>query len=194
MKTILNDSIKIVMYLIFGLLLIMSSYIIISNILHYQSLASEVIVSEVDNDYLEYKNNINLIEEIIQKDTSNSKIVSSLSMALDSMKRKGVFRLIPKSKLNSKDIYELNDYFMEELINDNWISHIKEFEISNKYQDMVMILVNNSKYLNKVLTKNSSSFHLGSSIEDDYHYLLNNYLVYSKVILNICNELGGKSG
>ena len=196
MKTIFNEYYKIVMYVLFGILLVMSSYLIILNINHYHSLLDTTVVSEADNDYLVYKKNVNLIEETINKlNESNEKEI--LSKVLDKMKLDGVYRLIPKTKLIYKDLYSLNDYFIEELINNSWISNVKKIENSNKHQDTIMLLVNNSNYLNSVFINNSlilTDNGLDNKIEDNYHFILSNYLTYSKVILSICNELGGFSG
>lgn len=190
MKTIFNDVIKIVLYLILGMLLVMSSYIIILNINHYNSLSSSVVVSEADNDYLKYKENIKSLEEINNLD-------SKLTKVLDIMKKDGVYRLIPKTKLTYKDLYVLNDYFINELINNGWVSIIQDYSISNKYQETITLLVNNSNYLNAIFNNNSLSLFdskLNNSIEDNYHFILSNYLTYSKLVLSIGNELGGSSG
>ena len=113
------------------------------------------------------------------------------------MKQDGVYRLIPNTKLSYNDLYKLNDYFIEELINNGWLSNIMELNESKKYQDMITILIKNSKYLNSVFTNNSLTMYdsgLDIKIEDNYHFILSNYLMYSNVILNICNEVGGTSG
>ena len=194
MKTIFNDYIKIVIYLICGILVVMSSYIIILNVNHYNSLLASTVVSEIDNDYLKYKDNIELIEEFVNNSNNSN---GKLTKVLEIMKKDGVYRLIPKTKLNYKNLYNLNDYFMEELINNGWVSNLKSLDESNKYQDTITLLVNNSKYLNDVLTNNSFTLYdsnLDNSIEDNYHFILSNYRMYANVILNICNELGGTSG
>lgn len=195
MKTSFSDYLKIVMYVIFGILLVISSYIIIININHYKSLSVNTTVSEIDNDYALYKENVKSIETFISNNKNlDNKTYLSIVKVLDTLKRSGVYRLIPKMKLNGEDLYELNDYFMEELINNCWISNLKELDINNKYQDTIMLLVNNSKYLNAIFINNSLTFYdnkLDNRIEDNYHFLLSNYLMYSKVILSICNGLGG---
>lgn len=190
MKTIFSDYLKIVIYFITGILLIISSYTIIINIKHYQSLSSIVVVSEIDNDYIKFKENVGLIEK-------SKGLNARLASALEIMKQDGVYRLIPNTKLSYNDLYKLNDYFIEELINNGWLSNIMELNESKKYQDMITILIKNSKYLNSVFTNNSLTMYdssLDIKIEDNYHFILSNYLMYSNVILNICNEVGGTSG
>ncbi len=194
MKTIFNEYIKIVLYLLIGLLLVMASYVIVINVNHYSSLLDNVTVSEADNDYKVYKANVILLEEKINK-LNNHK--NSFEQVLNIMKKDGVFRLIPRTRLSYKDLYRLNDYFVEELVNNSWISGIQELDKDNKYQDIMMMLVNNANYLNSVFTNNSLVLYdrtLDSKIEDNYQFILRNYMMYSKVILNLCNELGGHDG
>ncbi len=189
------DYFKMVIYLILGILFVISSYTIIINIRHYKSLSSTIVVSEADNDYSEYKKNINLIEEVIDNYANKDNLVYiNLTKALDSMKKDGVFRLIPKSKLQYQNLYLLNDYFMEELINNIWVKNFEIMENSKKYQNIISLLANNSKYLNSVFTSNSLTLYdskLDNKIDDNYHFILNNYLMYSNVILDISQELGG---
>ena len=190
MKSGFNECLKIVMETIFGILLVIASYNIILNIRHYKSLSSTVMVSEIDKDYSKYKNNVDLIEE-------KAKLSSSLTKTVEILKKDGVFRLVPKTKLSYKDLYNLNDYFIEELINNNWVGNISKLKVSEKYQDIISLLINNSNYLNSVFNNNSlllSDNSLDNKIEDNYHAILSNYLMYSNVIINICNDLGGENG
>ena len=197
MKAVLNNYLKIAMYTIFGILFAMSAYVIILNVCHYRSLKDTVIVSEADNDYSKYKDNITLIEEKLNNYSKEGKLYTSLSKSVDVMKKNGVFRLVPKTELNYTKLYELNDYFLEELINNNWLVNIKELDISHKYQDTINLLSKNSVYLNSILTNNSLILYdnsLDTRIEDNYHFILSNYKAYSNIILDMCNELGGENG
>lgn len=189
-----GEYLKIIMYFIFGITIVMASYLIVLNIHHYKSLSQNVIVSEIDNDYSKYKENIVLIEEKINNYKNTNDVYPSLSKSLTTMKKGGVFRLVPKTKLSYKDLYDLNDFFMEEIINNNWVRDIKELEISTNYQEIINMLVNNSKYINSVFTSNGLTLYddsLDNKISDNYHFILKNYLMYSNVILSMCNELGG---
>lgn len=194
MKTIALDYMRIVMYTIFGIIFAMASYVIIINIHHYRSLNSTVTVSELDSDYSKYKENILQIEKSLNKESSE---YLSLTKVLTTLKQDGVYRLIPNAKLSYQDLYRLNDYFMEELINNNWIAHLQELKISNNYQNTIDILVNNAKYLNNVFTGNSIILYdssLDNKIEDNYHFILSNYRIYSNVILSMCKESGDING
>ena len=198
MKSLVRDYIKVIMYTIISILFAMSTYIIIINIHHYNSLSGSINVSDLDSNYNSYKNNINSIEDILEKysDKSN-KTYLSFSKTINNMKKGGVFRLVPKTELSYKDLYELNDYFIEELINNSWVHILKDLEISNKYQNTIDLLISNSKYINSVFNGNSLVLYdsnLDNKISDNYHFILNNYLMYSNVILDMCSELGGLNG
>ena len=197
MKPIIGEYLKVVIYTIFAILFAMSVYIIMINIHHYKSLKGDIIVSELYNSYSKYKNNVTLIEEKINLFKDNNELYLALSKNLNNMKNGGVFRLIPKTKLNYKDLYELNDYFMEELINNSWVYNLKTYDKDNRYQDTINFLVNNSNYLNNTFISNSLILYdssLDNKVVDNYHFILNNYYMYSKVVLDMCNELGGVNG
>ena len=198
MKGVLNNYLKAIMYTFFGILLAVSTYIIIFNIHNYLGLSSSVKVSEIDSDYSKYKDNVNLIEEKIKNHHEiDDKLYLALSKVVNNLKKNGVFRLVPNTELKYQDLYELNDYFLEELINNGWIHNLKELDVSKKYQDTITILTKNSIYLESVFANNSLILYddgLDNKVEDDYHYILNNYLMYSNVILHICDELGGING
>ncbi len=197
MKTHFDEYLKIIMYTIFGILFAMSIYLIVLNIHHSNSLTSIVNVSDLDNDYVKYKDNVTIIEEKLAKNVNASALYKALSKAVKNMKNGGVFRLVPKTKLSYKDLYEINDYFMEELINNSWVHNIKELDNSLKYQEIISMLVNNSNYINRVFTNNSLTLYdsnLTNSVEDNYHFIINNYLMYSNVILSLCDEIGGANG
>lgn len=192
----MKNNLKIVIYIISSILLIISSYTIILNIKHFNSLTDYIVVSEADMDYQNYKENVKTIENKLKNYKDNSAYLP-LIKALDGMKRDGVYRLMPRLTLNSKDLYELNDYFMEELINNCWVSNIHVMGIGEKYQDVIMLLVNNSNYMNHILTNNSLILYddkINDKEEDNYHFILKNYVMYSSIILNITNDIGGENG
>ena len=104
--------------------------------------------------------------------------------------------MIPNTKIGYRDLYNLNEYFIEELINNGWVSNIRKHDISNKYQDEVDFIINNSNYINSVFVNNGLLLYDDNNshkIVDDYHLILNNYTMYSSIILNIYNSIGGNS-
>jgi hypothetical protein len=192
----MKNNLKLVIYIISSILLIISSYTIILNVKHVSDLTDSITVSEADIDYQKYKENVKTIEGKLQ-DYKNTDAYLPLVKVLDGMKRNGVYRLIPKEKIKSIDLYELNDYFMEELINNCWVSNIQIMGLGEKYQDVIMLLVNNTNYMNSILTNNSlilSDDKTNSKEEDNYHFILKNYVMYSNIILSITDDIGGNNG
>jgi len=195
MKSLFGEYYKIILYTILGLMIIMSSYIIILNIHHYHAISLEVAVSDIDSEYKSYIDNVLKIEDNIDK-VKDSDLVLGLNKTIDIMKNSGVFRLIPKTKLSYRDLYELNDYFLEKLVNDGWVKYIKPHYLNTNYDDDINILINNAKYLNKTLNDNGLIMYdvkNDRKIIDEYHFILKNYEMFSKVILNISN-IGGDNG
>ncbi len=195
MKSFFGEYYKVVMYTIFGLMIVLSCYTIIINIHHYHSLKDTVSVSELDSNYKIYKNNVTLIEESVDK-ISDKDIKTSFNNIVAILKKDGVFRLVPNRKLEYHDLYNLNDYFIEELINEIWVSNINKLDISKEYQEEINLLINNSGYMNSYLIKNGLLLYddrNSQKIIDDYHFILNNYSMFSSIILKISNSLGGNS-
>ena len=187
MKTLFDEYQNIIMYIVFGLILVMSSYTIILNVHHYKALNSNIVVSELDSDYIKYKDNLNKIEELI-KSKENIEGYQELNKALVLLKKDGVFRLLPKTKIGYSDLYNLNNYYIDELINNSWVSNIKNLKISEKYNDIINYTINSSRYLNEYLSKNGLVLYDNSNankILNDYHILLSNYRMFSDVFYNI---------
>ncbi len=188
MKRAFDEYVKIILYTIFGLILIMSSYIIIINIHHYKALSSTVVVSEVDSDYTKYKKTVNDIENVLSNYSKNNSLYPSLYSTFNVLKNGGVFRLIPNSKLNYHDLYELNDYFINKIINECWVSKLKSFNKNSNIQRVVDVLINNSKNLNNHFLDNGLTLYDSyneNKIIDDYTSILKNYVIFSEVILSI---------
>lgn len=197
MKSLFGECYKILMYTIFGLMIVLSSYTIILNVHHYKSLNNNVVVSDIDIGYKKFMNNVTSLEDnLSQINTSSDDIYVSLRNVLTVLKKDGLFRMVPNSKIGYRDLYNLNEYFIEELINNGWVSNIRKHDISNDYIDEIDLLINNSNYINSIFINNGLLLYDDNNshrIVDDYHLILNNYTMYSSIILNISNSLGGNS-
>lgn len=195
MKSLFGEYKKILMYTIFGLIIILSSYTIILNVHHYKSLNNYAVVSEIDLNYTKYMNNVIEFEEAVNKvGVTNKDLFLSLNNVLSILKKDGVFRLVPNTKLKYQDLYQLNNYFIEELINNGWVANIKKLDINEKYKNQIDFLVNNAKYLNNSFSKNGLILYDdidSHKIVDDYNLILNNYAMYSSIILEL---IGGYDG
>ena len=115
MKSLIDEYYKVVLYTIFGLMIVMASYCIILNVHHYNAISSEVTVSDIDSDYKDYINNVNKIEDKVSK-LADSELLRNIKSTVEVMKKSGVFRLMPKTKLSYHDLYDLNGFFIEKLI------------------------------------------------------------------------------
>ena len=193
MKSLFDEYYKVVMYTIFGLMIVMSSYCIILNVHRYKAVNEKIVVSDIDIDYKEYVDNINKIEDKLSN-IKDEIVVNAISKTLNSMKQSGVFRLVPKTKLGYHDLYDLNEFFIEKLINEGWVIYLKPLNLDEIYTNTFNMLISNANYINSVLGDNGVVIYESkneSKIIDDYHYILGNYVLYSKALLNICDSIGG---
>lgn len=197
MKSSLKKYIDISICLLSGILLIMGSYIILINIYHASFINQKIYVREIDNDYKEFNENISKIENMLseQKVYKNKEKILKV---LELMKSGGIYKLLPGDVLKVSDLYDLNNYFIDVLINEGWISNLKLNEginthINNEYMSL---LIKDANYLNKELLDNSN-YHYdfkNNEIRDimleEYHFILKNYKNYSSFILNLCSKNG----
>ena len=196
MKDFIGEYSKMIMYTIFGLLLIIASYSIILNIYHMKSLSLDVFVSEIDTNYINLKNNINRIDNILDhyQENNDNTLYLTINYVMTSLKNDGVFRLMPNSKISYQELYSLNDYFMETLINNCWVSHLKQINKDSSLEEMVKLLINDTNYMRTILVNNSltlSEARGNDLINNDYQFILKNYERFSYVVLEISKTLGG---
>lgn len=198
MKAFLDDYLKTIMYTVCGILLVLGSYNILININHYSFINKKIVVSDLDNSYKSFKSNILEIEENLssfQGDKSNILYVKTKN-TLNVLKKDGVYQLLPGSTIGYKELYNLNMYYLDVVINTGWISNLKDVVNNSDYNEMVNHLVNDANYVHKELL-NNSNFHydvknnpVRNGINDEYNFILSNYQSFSKIILNISKRLG----
>ena len=121
---------------------------LIINVHHQKTLNDYVVVSDLDNNYIKYMNNVTKIEEMVGSIGNSSEFYLPFSNVTSILKKDGVFRLIPNKELKYLDLYNLNNYFIEELINNGWIQNIKNLSSSKKYFSEVDFLISNANYMN----------------------------------------------
>ena len=125
---------------------------------------------------------------VLPKNKLSNKNIASLKRTLDVLKDGGVFRLIPNTKLTYYDLYNLNDYFINDIINNCWVLGLKEVNKNKTNEEIINVLINNSNYLNNHFTNNGLTLYDSYSennIQNDYKLILNNYLAFSKVVLSL---------
>jgi len=196
MKSFIKEYLEVAMYTICGILIIIGSYNIIINIHHSNYLNEKIVVREIDYNYQEYKKNVLKLESLLSKTNSRTKLYYALNNALEVLKEKGAYRLLPGDILGYNDVYNLNDYFLDKVINESWVSSIKNFDLETLDNDYVNVLINNANYVNKELL-NNSNFHydvknndIRNSLGEEYSLVLSNYKNYSLLLINLCERLG----
>ena len=183
MKKIFNSYVDIIFYTICGVLVILSSYLILVNINHYVFIDKEVLVSSSDSDLEKLKENINKLEEI---DNENIKSV------IMHLKKDGAYKLLPGDKLSYIDLYNLNLYFLDTVINECWVRKLALLDEynTNYNNEFIDNLIINAKHLDKELL-NNSNYHYNynnntiDEINEEYHLILNNYNKFSVFLLEI---------
>lgn len=186
MKRVNDEYFKKIICVVFGLVFIISMYFIIINIRHYKALLQKVTVSEADANYISFKENISYIEDKLNHYSNSNG--TSLKRTLNVLKNGGVFRLLSHTKLSYFDLYNLNDYFMNNVINDCWISDLKGLNNSKTNDQIINVLINNSTYLENHFIDNGLTLYDSyseNSIQNDYEMILNNYLSFSNVLISI---------
>lgn len=197
MKFSLKEYLNILVYSISGVILVLGVYNIIINVNHALFIDKKIIVREIDNDFKTFKDNVLEIEKLLKSGKIKNNEIE-ISQILSLLKKDGVYRLLPGDELKYGDLYKLNNFFIESLINDGWIKNLKQDErINNKYNNNYMdVLINNANYLNKELVNNSNYHYdvknneLRDVLMEEYLFILKNYKGYSLFILELCNEGG----
>ncbi len=196
MKNFLKEYTNIIIYSISGVMLVLGSYNILINVNHASFINRKIVVRDIDNDFKIFKDNVLQIENLLLN--GNIKNDKAISKTLSLLKKDGVYRLLPSDELNYGDLYKLNNYFLENIINEGWISSLKQnSDINNKLNnEYVDILIKNANYLNKELL-NNSNYHYdvkNNEVRDvmmeEYLFILENYKSFSSFVLELCNEDG----
>ena len=191
MKSFLNNYRNVLMSVISGILLILGSYTLIINLNHASYLDQKVIVRDEDSSFRKFKENVLKLENKINEEND-----SFLQVTVSLLKKSGIYKLLPGDKLGYRDLFELNNYFIEELFNNSWVSNLKQNNnFNSKYDvDYMNILIKNANYLNKELLNNSNYHYdvknndIRDVIVEEYLYILDNYYNYTVFILNNLEE------
>ena len=197
MKAFLKEYTNILIYSITGVMLVLGTYSILINVNHASFISNKIVVREIDNDFKVFKDNVLQIENLLLKGKvkKNDRLISK---TLSLLKKDGVYRLLPGDVLKYSDLYNLNNYFIDSIINDGWISTLKQSsDISNNFNnEFVDDLIKNANYLNKELLNNSNYHYdvknneVRDVLMEEYLFILENYKSFSSLVLELCNEYG----
>lgn len=197
MRELKDKDQKLIISFVCVLIFTLSFYCFITNYKHFISLNRKITVSEIDNSYRSYKNNIINIENNLNN-CNNKKTALYIQLAdlLSVLKKDGVFRLIPGDKLGYEDLFKLNEYFIENIYNNLWLQGLKSNAlVSDDLKKMVEVIIHSSTYLEQELLNNSDFFSqpqdaLEKDVINKYHMILKNYDDFSYIMLKISNKLG----
>lgn len=196
MKNFIKEYLEVLTYTICGILIIIGAYNIIININHTRYLSEKIVVREIDSTFRELKDNVIMLEDILSKSNNNSSLKRGLQYSLNILKKEGAYRLLPGDVLGYNDVYELNNYFLDQLINESWVSNLKTVDnnkIDNRY---VEVLINNANYVNKELLNNSNFCYdvkdnnIRNPLQEEYNLVLKNYKDYSFLLIELTKRLG----
>lgn len=196
MKAFIDEYLNAIMYTICGILLILGSYNILINVNHLSFINKRVVVSDIDINYQKYKDNIVKIENNLSHyQGSRNRLYNALTDTLKLLKKDGVYQLMPGDKLSYGDLYRLNNYYLDTIINTGWFERIKN-NYDGSQNEMVNYLISNAKYLNDELLNNSNfqyevkNNEIRNSLNAEYQFLLSNYEAFSSILLNISKGIG----
>ena len=189
MKTIVKEFLKILINVFCAIILCVGFYNIFINLLHQSYIDERITVSKLDKDYANFKNNLVVIEENLNKYRSVAtkdysvatmdKLYSSTRSCLNVLKStKGLAGIYEGDKLTPYSVYQLNANFSNETVNNCWIMgmsfiNLKEHsyrgyfkEVFPNYDKMINILIENTDYVRTDLLDNSS-YHYATAVTKD---------------------------
>jgi len=179
MKKELKGFIRILTNVFSAIILCVGFYNIFINLFHQSYINNRIVVSKLDKDYVEYKNNLTQIENNLKKYKSiatkdydavtMNKLYGSTKSCLNILKSaNSPFGLKENERLTPFRIYQLNANFSNETINHCWIMGMSFInlekhnyngyfkEVFPNYDKIVDVLVENADYIDDDLLDNSS--------------------------------------
>lgn len=210
---------KVFASILCAMILCIGFYNLYINLFHQNYLNQEIRISELDKNYIEYKDNVEQISKNLSKSklsndnydlSTMENLYNGVKTCLNYLKKHdGVYSLKVGQSLKPYDIYRLNADFNNELYNYCWISGMGFVNIEShsytgylgdvfpNYDRTIKVLVDNSDYVRKELLGNSS-YHYRTSITknvvrndfmEQYDMVLYNYKVFSDIIVEISDFL-----
>lgn len=214
-----EEFLKIFVNILCVMILCVGFYNLFVNIFHQNYINQSLRVSELDNDYIKYKENIknirsnlnsvDIVNNVYDADTTK-KLYSATETCLRYMEKdESLFGIKTGYILKSNDVYKLNANFNNELYNSCWIKgmgfinlrdHGYEGYLKNVfpgYDRTVHLSVEISDYVKKELLGNSSYHYrtknsssiVRNDLLEQYNMVIHNYRIFSDIILQISDFL-----
>ena len=220
MKEFLKEYTKIIVSILCTVLFSLGFYNIFINLLHQNHISQNIVVSNLDNNYNAFQENVlkisNNLNNYVYKDDSYydirtmEKLRGNLKICFDFLNDdEGLSGIKLNDHIKPFDLYQINSYFVNEIINRCWISslgfiNLEENDYEGYFDDVfpqydrsVKLLTNNSNYVKDELL-NNSSYHYNTlvtknTVRNDflsqYNMVINNYKVFSDIIVEISDFL-----
>lgn len=221
MKEFFVEYVRIISKSIIGLLFGLGFFYILLNAFHASSINKVVYVSELDVYYSSYLDNVLAIKKNLDnyrydKDKfahnmpTMQKISSEITACYNILNsNEGLLGKSEGMKLGFNDVYNLNNYFINSLIDQcfisdiSWVMKDEVLQDSNFAREVAIqynvndILSNNSMYIKDELRDNSSYYYntavsnamIRNDLNSSYRLVLRNYYDFSKIILNLSEYL-----
>ncbi len=206
MIKIINEYKNIIGYTVTGLIFGLAFFIVLLNAYHYQEVNKTFIKTEKDLTFTdELTTNINQINKNIEWFNLNtyngsfdqyemSEIKSKISICTNSFNNKESNDLLNKKEVDLLDVYNLNQRYQQNVINECLVRQMYDMSIKEEMSDilgdnqkfiqtLVEENIEGTEYLQSTL-KNNSSYHFNSDYaminilnqtKDSYYYIIGNY-------------------
>lgn len=215
MKKFITDYLNIIIYCILGLVLMIASFYLFINYYHSEEVKTTIYVSDTDAKYLNYKQNIETLDNNLtkyknstNKDKSKDTLYNKLYTCSHILKDTGTFyQVIPNQFYTNHDIYQLGSKFQTDILNICYASHLSYLttnEVDENLQIVgsflkndVNILSNQIKFAMEEIQNNSSYYFstnvssstIRNSLSSDYTIIANSYIEFANILINISNTL-----
>ena len=208
MKKVIKEYIDVLANIAIGIVFSFSSFLLIINIYHQSDINYTYIKNDLDsNTNKEIRKKLKNIEKNISTYDINAYkgnkdkqslffIQSKLKTCVSSINNKKFNTILDKQKLNIVDIYNMQQFYQSNIVNDCIIKEIYDITIDNsKYkstslekikpflEDNIDLLKDSTDYVKKVIKDNSNYYYsnrtskqtLYNNIDDSYYEILTNY-------------------
>lgn len=206
MEKVLEKMSKYLLILLFSF----TFFCLLTNFLHQREISKSVLINKDNSLYQEYQDVIMTLEDNASNYKNNSydlKTNDSLKAALKSCisllkDKRGIYNSV--GKLKAYDVYEKNSFFENEIVNKCWKDNMNFVREGNykgflhnfpMYDDYVNKMIIDSNYVKYELLNNSSihyntlNIDVRDNLQSEYEMVQNNYLSFSKIILDMSNYL-----
>ena len=216
MKKFIKEYLKIIATTLTGLVFIIASFYLMMNYNHSEEIKKTIYISGNDVEYQEIQKLLNKIEINLNsfKNTSNKDhllMYNSLVNCYNIMQDTDtLYRIKPGSEYTATDIYNLGTNFQSKIISSCYNKNLEYLQSDNVPKEYKSVSPFITSYVNSInenvsdslaeIQNNSSYFYTTSITSDtirnyivsDYNTIVNAYMDFAKIILNLSEQMNGK--